>query len=44
MFRAKNCLYLYIFGKNPLFFTLFMAAFVGIVTCPDGTGQYFAGK
>ncbi|KAL3995618.1 Voltage gated chloride channel family protein [Acanthocheilonema viteae] len=44
IFRENNRLYLRIFGKNPLFFTLFMAAVVGILTCPDGTGRYFAGK
>ncbi|VDN03914.1 unnamed protein product [Thelazia callipaeda] len=44
MFRKKNRLYLRIFGKNPLMFTIFMAAVVGIVTYPEGTGRYFAGK
>ncbi|VDM99546.1 unnamed protein product, partial [Onchocerca ochengi] len=28
----------------PLFFTLLMAAVVGILTYPEGTGRYFAGK
>ncbi|MCP9263946.1 Chloride channel protein [Dirofilaria immitis] len=44
IFREKNRLYLRIFGKNPLFFTLLMAAIVGIVTYPEGIGRYFAGK
>ncbi|CAG9529790.1 unnamed protein product [Cercopithifilaria johnstoni] len=44
IFRENNRLYLRVFGKNPLLFTIFMAAVVGIVTCPDGTGRYFAGK
>uniref|UniRef100_A0A0R3RY87 Chloride channel protein n=1 Tax=Elaeophora elaphi TaxID=1147741 RepID=A0A0R3RY87_9BILA len=44
LFRENNRLYLRVFGKNPLFFTLFTAAIVGTLTCPDGTGRYFAGK
>ncbi|VDD90776.1 unnamed protein product [Enterobius vermicularis] len=43
-FREKNKLYKAIFGKNPLFFTIFMAVVVGMLTYPEGTGRYFAGK
>uniref|UniRef100_A0A0N5AGE0 Chloride channel protein n=1 Tax=Syphacia muris TaxID=451379 RepID=A0A0N5AGE0_9BILA len=43
-FRQKNRLYKVIFGRNPVFFTIFMAAVVGMLTYPEGTGRYFAGK
>lgn len=43
-FRERNKIYRAIFGRNPLFFTFFMAAIIGMLTYPEGLGRYFAGK
>uniref|UniRef100_A0A183VA66 Chloride channel protein n=1 Tax=Toxocara canis TaxID=6265 RepID=A0A183VA66_TOXCA len=43
-FRQRNKVFKAIFGSNPLIFTFFMAAVVGMLTYPEGIGRYFAGQ
>ncbi|CAI4221421.1 unnamed protein product [Auanema sp. JU1783] len=44
MFRRRNPGYVKIFGTRPVAFTVLMAFFYAIVSCPEGLGKYFAGQ
>ncbi|KAI6183351.1 Chloride channel protein 1 [Aphelenchoides bicaudatus] len=43
-YQKRNRLFKALFGRNGLSFTVFMAFIVGLITFPDGFGQYIAGK